>query len=210
MPRPLRPVFAGAVYHLGTTGVSRCAGAPSPGRARKSKRRPLERCLVYTDDVDRERFLELLARTVIHRGWRCHTYCLMGTHYHLLVETPDPDVSAGLQYLNGCYAQWFNRRHRRRGHLFGARFWGELVANDSHLLELSRYIVRNPVRAGLCTHPIEWRWSSYGAMIGARPQPLFLTTGWLLEQFAAQRPVARERYRAWVAAGGRQRLPLAA
>ena len=134
----------------------------------------------------------------------------MGTHYHLLVETPEPDVSAGVQYLNGRYAQWFNLRHERAGHLFGARFHDELVQTDSHFLEVCRYIVRNPVRAGLCAHPLQWRWSSYGAIVGARPQPLFLTVNRLLELFAPDRAVARERYRLWVAAGAAVPVPIAA
>jgi putative transposase len=203
VPRPLRPAFAGAMYHVTTRGVARCAAGGPAGRAsRADGDGGLQHCLIYTDDVDRARFLELLAVTVLRRRWRCHAYCLMGTHYHALVETQNADISAGLQYLNGRYGQWFNRRHRRAGHLFGARFGSELVETDADLLEASRYIARNPLRAGLCLDPLEWRWSSHGATVGAARQPLFLTVNLLLRLFSPHRNVARERYRAWVTADG--------
>lgn len=159
---------------------------------------------LFRDREDCLTFLELLADATRVRRWNLHTLCLMGTHYHLLVETPEPDVSAGLQYLNGCYAQWFNRRHGRVGHLFGARFWAELVTSDERLVGVARYIVLNPVRAGLCADPADWAWSSHAATAGLRTQPLFLTVSRLLAYFSAGRERARERYLDWVEAGRRE------
>lgn len=197
MPRPLRPAFEGAVYHAGTRGVARC---PPGGAAVRRGAGGKARCPIYTDEVDRTRFLELLARTVDRHAWRCHAYCLMTTHYHLLIETPDADVSQGMQYLNGCYAQWFNRRHGRGGHLFGERFGARVVTAEPHLVETCRYIVLNPVRAGLCTFAEEWPWSSHAAKLGLRPRPPFLTVSWLLDQFGPDPATARAGYAHWVAA----------
>lgn len=145
-----------------------------------------------------------------HR-WRCHAYCLLGNHYHLLVETLEASLSEGMRRLNGVYAQWFNRKHEVGGHLFQGRFHSVLVESPWHLLELSRYIVLNPVGAGLCGHPREWRWSSYRGTEGSEaPLPL-LTVDWLLGQFGRRSEQAREAFRAFVEdAPDRTRRPSAA
>ena len=127
MARPLRIEFPGAVYHI-----------TSRGNGRQD---------IFSDDDDRIDFLERLSATVEHFHWICHAYCLMTNHYHLLIETPDGNLSAGMRQLNGTYTQAFNRKHRQVGHLFQGRFKSILVEKESHLLTLSRYIVRNPVAA---------------------------------------------------------------
>ncbi len=150
---------------------------------------------IFTDDRDRRRFLELLGVAVSRHGWLCHSYCLMPNHFHLMIQTPAGDISGGMQALNGGYAQWFNRRHGFDGHLFQSRFHSALLQSNWHLLELSRYIVLNPVRARLCGDPAEWRWSSYRAAMAMVPKPAFLTVNWLLEQFGPDSESARSAFR---------------
>ena len=113
----------------------------------------------------------MLGRVVSGYGWECHAYCLMGTHFHLLVTTPHPNLAAGMQRLKGAYAQAFNHGRRRSGHLFQGRYHAVLVESDGHLLELYRYIALNPVRAGLCDRAIDWSWGSYPAAVGTAPRP---------------------------------------
>jgi hypothetical protein len=125
----------------------------------------------------------------------------MDNHYHLLLETPQPNLSRGMRQLNGRYTQAYNRRHRRVGHLFQGRFTAILVEKDAHLLELCRYVVLNPVRAKLATHPRLWTWSSYRATVGETGAPAWLTTDWLLGQFGSRPREALERYRTFVAEG---------
>ncbi len=165
MARQLRLQFPGAVYHLTSRG--------NAGQA------------IYLDDADRARFLDLLGREVEQQRWRCHAYCLMDNHYHLLVETPEANLSRGMGRLNMAYAQGFNRRHERAGHLFQGRYKAIVVERDSHLLELCRYLVLNPVRAGLVDSPMAWPWSSYRATASAREAPDWLTTRWILRHFDA-------------------------
>jgi REP element-mobilizing transposase RayT len=175
MARPLRVQVAGGFFHV---------------TARGNRRQP-----IFMDNVDVERFIAILAEVAARYGWRLHAYCLMTNHYHLLVETPEANLSAGFHRLNFLYAQWFNRRRGLDGHLFQGRFHSVLIERQEHLVELARYIVLNPVRAGLCRHPGEWRWSSYRAVAGrARPAP-FLTVAWLLDQFGETTASARAAYR---------------
>src|SRR6184192_2866099 len=140
MPRLPRPRFAGALYHIG---------------ARGNRRQQIFSCA-----TDYRRFLAILAFVVERFGWRCLTYCLMPNHFHLLVETPEPNISEGMQLLNGTYAQWFNLRYGYDGHLFQGRYFSQLIEGPYHLLELSRYVVLNPVRAGICEDAAGWPWSS--------------------------------------------------
>jgi putative transposase len=184
MPRPQRPQFPGAIYHVSTRGN------------RKQE--------IFSDDHDRIRFLQLVEHVVSELAWRCHTYCLMTNHYHLLVETPLGNISQGMQNLNGVYAKWFNWRHGYEGHLFERRFRGGLVEGDAHLLELTRYIVLNPVRAGLTGTADAWRWSSYNATIGAQSRPKLLTCAWVLSLFSGDPRRACELYAEFVADGAAQ------
>jgi putative transposase len=181
MARPLRIEYDGAVYHVTSRGN---AGTK-----------------IYRDDTDRARFLEVLGAVVERFGWICHAYCLMGNQYHLLVETPQPNLSRGMQHLNGVYTQWFNRRHSRGGHLVQGRFKSIVVEKESYLLELARYIVLNPVRAKLVRSARDWRWSSYRATAGQTDPPDFLTVDWLLSQFARNRGKATRAYRDFVKRG---------
>jgi hypothetical protein len=125
----------------------------------------------------------------------------MDNHYHLLIETIDPTLSRGMRQLNGVYTQVFNRRHDRVGHVFQGRYKAILVEKEAYLLELSRYIVLNPVRAKIVKKPEEWEWSSYRATAGLREAPPFLTVDWILGQFASERRRAQRLYRKFVAGG---------
>ncbi len=155
---------------------------------------------IFTDDRDRERFLGLLDLTVERYGWELHSYCLMTNHFHLLVSTPYANVSAGMQYLNGCYAQWFNWRHDFEGHVVERRFWSELVTSERQLLATARYIVLNPVRAGLCATAGDWPWSSYRATVTGRRQVPRLSN-WLISLFGRDPVEARESYARFVRQG---------
>jgi REP-associated tyrosine transposase len=180
MPRPPRVQFAGAVYHLMNRGV----------RGED----------LYTDAREHAHFLALLAETCVRYEWRLGSYCLMGNHYHLLVTTPEPTLSVGMQWLNSCYAQWFNWRHRHQGHAFFRRFHSVLIKTDSQLAEVTRYILLNPVRAHLCQRAEDWPWSSYRAIIGKEPMPAFLTADWLLAEFGVGMEQARVNFAAFVRA----------
>lgn len=143
----------------------------------------------------------LFDRAVTRRGWLCHAYCLMDNHYHLVVETPQPNISAGMHELNLGYAKSFNRRHDFNGHVFENRFYGSLAESDSHFLELARYVVLNPVRAGVCETASEWRWSSYRATVGLEVAPRFLTTKRVLSHFGNEVGAARVAYAEFVRDG---------
>ena len=123
---------------------------------------------------DREFFLVLLQTVVDRYGWRVHVYCLMGNHFHLVVETPGANLATGMQFLKGQYAMWFNKMTGREGALFERRYRSELAEREAHAYELFRYVVLNPVRANLCAHPRDWRWSSYCAAVGIVRAPRFL------------------------------------
>jgi REP element-mobilizing transposase RayT len=114
---------------------------------------------IFVDDDDRRTFLHHLAEVVSRQQWQAHAFCLLGTHYHLIVSTTRARLSAGLHRLNSIYAQDFNRRHARRGHVFGDRFAAWLIEEDEHLAAACRYVIENPVRAGLCERAEDWRWS---------------------------------------------------
>ena len=181
MARPLRMEFSGALYHITSRGDRREA--------------------IYEDDIDRHRFVEILGEVVERFNWLCHAYCLMSNHYHLVIETPDANLSKGMRQLNGVFTQASNRRHQRSGHLFQGRYKGILVDGDSYLLELTRYVVLNPVRAKMVKQPGDWPWSSYEAMMGEVQSPPWLSTDGLLVQFSKQRAAARRRYHQFVLEG---------
>jgi REP element-mobilizing transposase RayT len=181
MARPLRIEYPGAVYHI-----------TSRGNARQS---------IFLQDKDREKFLEILSETKARYNWLCHGFCLMDNHYHVLIETIDSTLSQGMRQLNGVYTQSFNRRQNRVGHVFQGRYKAVLVQKDTHLLELCRYVVLNPVRAKMVEHPGDWIWSSYCATAFGNQPPDWLTTDWILGQFSTKRPVAQERYRRFVEDG---------
>jgi len=153
------------------------------------------------NDADRTAFLDRLLIARNRFNWICHAYCLMENHYHLIIETPGGHLSRGMQYLNGSYTQWFNSRHGKVGHLFQGRFKSILIEKESYLLEVCRYVVLNPVRAGIISSPYEWRWSSYRATIGMdKPHPCLSIT-WILEQFGDELHRARAEYAGFVSEG---------
>jgi REP element-mobilizing transposase RayT len=127
---------------------------------------------IFLADGDHVLFLERCRKVFVRRSWIVHSYCLMPNHYHLVLETPSADLSAGMQEINGAYAQWFNRNHGFVGHVFQGRFKAVIVESDGHLLHLTRYIATNPSRAGLCSTPALWPWSSYTNLVSDAPGPL--------------------------------------
>ena len=159
---------------------------------------------IFVDDFDRERFMVLFAKVCRKLGWRCVAYCLMGNHIHLVVDVPAFTISRGMQLLNGQYAQAFNRRHGYVGHLFQARFSASRVDDDAHSLQVGRYVVLNPVRAGMVEEAVDWEWSSHPAMLGKVAPPPFLDVEWTLGQFARKLDDARRAYADFIAAGERE------
>jgi REP element-mobilizing transposase RayT len=153
---------------------------------------------IFRDDQDRRLFLDLLAQEIVRSGWILHEYCLMTNHYHLEIETPECTLSTGMHRFLGRYVQRFNRRHGRRGHLFQERFKNVLVEKESYGLELSRYIVLNPVRAGVVARPEDSIWSSYRARAGFTTCPEWLTIDPLLSQFGAHRKSQQQAWRDFV------------
>jgi REP element-mobilizing transposase RayT len=154
MARPLRIQLPGLTYHIHSRGNGRM--------------------IIYLDDCDREKFLELLAEVVELFRLACPAFCMMGNHYHLVITTTDANLSKAIHALNGRYGQWWNRRHDRVGHVFQGRFGAKVVQQDPYLLTVCKYVVENPVRRNLVESPDQWRWSSYRATAGLEPVPSFL------------------------------------
>ena len=189
MSRPLRIEFAGALYHV-----------TSRGNGRKP---------IFRNDQDRLSFLEVLHKVNQRYHWLCHAYCLMSNHYHLILETPEGNLSYGMRQLNGVYTMYFNRRHRTVGPVFEGRYKAILVEKESYLLEVCRYVVLNPVRAGLVERPEGWSWSSYRGTAGLNKPHPSLTIDWILGQMGKEKRGAGKRYRAYVKEGDRGRNDLA-
>lgn len=180
MPRLQRQQIPGGIYHVTTRGNR---GQP-----------------IVLRDADCELLVDLLADVVRRLAWKLHAYCVMPNHYHALVQTPNADISIGMQLLNGRYAQAFNRRHGYEGHLFERRFRGAVVESEWHLAELTRYVVLNPVRARLCRHAADWKWSSYRATVGLDRCPSFLSLD-LLGMFGNTLERARDAFVRFVGEG---------
>lgn len=190
MTRPLRLEYPGALYHV-----------TSRGNAQED---------IYLDDSDRRIFLRLLGTSVTQHRWLLHAFCLMGNHYHLLLETPQPNLSRGMRQLNGVYSQCFNRRHERVGHVFQGRFTAILVERETYLLELARYVPLNPVRAGFVSSAERWPWSSYRAAAGLEPVPPWLNTTGVLGRFGSEPARASMRFQEFVQDGMRAASPWSA
>lgn len=184
MSRPLRIEYPGAWYHVMNRGMARSD--------------------VFHADDQRERFLALLADTADRFNVEWHAYCLMENHYHLMVRTPEANLQRIMRHINGVYTQYFNRAEGRDGPLFRGRYKAILVDADAHWLELSRYIHRNPLEAGLVRNLSRYRWSSYPAYIGEKPPPDWLTTKYVLNAIGKRR--LHERYKIYVAGDNEEDL----
>jgi len=189
MTRPLRLEFPGALYHVTSRG---------------NRRNP-----IYRDDGDRRAWLDMLGRVCERHHFVVHSFCQMTNHYHLLIETVEANLSQGMRQLNGLYTQRFNWRHDLVGHLFQGRYKAILVQKESYLLELSRYIVLNPLRANMVSSLDDWRWSSHHFISQDHP-PTWLERKWLLGRFGNTHTEAVSAYRAYVLAGIGQMNPLSA
>lgn len=183
MARPLRLELAGGLYHVTARGDGRDD--------------------IYLSDRDREMWLEVFGQVCKRFNWVCHAWCQMTNHYHLLIETPEANLAEGMRQLNGVYTQRFNRIHARVGHVFQGRYKAILVERDSYLLELARYVVLNPLRAGMVKRLETWPWSSYLDICGQAIQREWMQTDWVLAQFGRQRASAIRKYVQFVHEGAR-------
>jgi putative transposase len=177
MPRSRRTELAGGIHHVFVRGAVRQT--------------------IYLDDRDREWYLAKLARVARWMSWSCMSYCLMGNHMHLLIQTPEPNLGVGMQRLHGAFAQAFNRRHEKDGHVFGSRYKAKLVKTDAQLWATARYIALNPVVAGLCATPEAWPWSSHAAILDGSDPPC-LDRPRLLSYFASQGGDPCRRYAEYI------------
>ncbi len=181
MARPLRIEYPGAFYHI----ISR-------GNAWED---------IFVGGTDKAKFTEYLEKASQRFSIVVHSYCLMRNHYHLLIETPHPNLSKAIQWLNVSYALYHNKKRERHGHLFQGRFRSILIGGDEYLMELSRYIHLNPVRAHILEDPALYKWSSYAAFIGKERAPKWLETGRLLAYFGSDKKKSTEKYREFVEDG---------
>lgn len=187
MARQARIEYKGALYHL-----------TSRGNAKQD---------IFLSDEDRLGFIERLRKARNRYNTIVYAYCLMDNHFHLLVETPDGNVSQFMRHLNSTYTQHFNITNKKLGRLFQGRFKAILVQKDLYFLELARYIVLNPVRAGMVKSAKDWRWSSYRATAGITTSIDWLNSDWLLSQFSKRRSLAIRKYRQFVLAGKKSQSP---
>lgn len=190
MARPLRLEFAGALYHVTSRG---------------DRQEDIFLC-----DDDRVDWLAVLGGVCVRFNWTVHAFCQMTNHYHLLLETADGNLAKGMRQLNGLYTQRVNRRHHLVGHLFQGRYKAILVQKEAYLLELTRYVVLNPLRAKLVNTLDDWPWSSYPCVTGQVAAPRWLDTDCLLVRFGAERDKALQGYRQFVMAGRGAPSPLQA
>ena len=180
MARPLRIEFPDAIHHVTSRGN--------------------ERRDIFRDEVDRLQFLQFLGQAVTRFGWSVTAWVLMTNHFHLVVQTPEPNLSRGMHWLNGTYSAWFNRRHKRSGHLLQGRFKSVLVEGENYLREVIRYTVLNPVRAGMVARPEEYRWSSYRSSAGLDRADDCLDLPSVLQMFDPDPSAARQLYQEFVMA----------
>lgn len=178
MARSLRIIYPGAVYH-----------ATSRGNAKQD---------IFCSQNDRILFLDTLEQCVKRYGFVIHAFCLMNNHYHLLVETPNGNLSDGMRHINQIYTQKYNFLHNKVGHLFQGRFKASIVERDSHLLEVIRYVANNPVRAGYVESPADYIWSSYRQTAGLSIGNRWLSTSWVLDQFSGTRAQKQAQYMQFV------------
>lgn len=178
MPRPLRIEYPGARYHLMSRGDRREA--------------------IFADDQDRAQFLRTLGEACAKTGWQVHAYCLMSNHFHAVVETPQPNLAAGMRWLLGTYTQRFNGRHQHWGHLFGGRYKAQLIDETSpgYLVQACNYVHLNPRRAGLVPERErleKYGWSSYPAYVRPTLRPTWLRVDRVLGEHGLQSDSAKSR-----------------
>lgn len=180
MARPLRIEFPDAVYHVTSRGNDRKA--------------------IFRDDIDRRKFIAFLGEAVERFGWSLTAWVLMTNHFHLVLQTPEANLSQGMHWLNSSYVGWFNRRHKRAGHLYQGRFKSPLIEKETYLRDTLRYVVLNPVRAGMVVRPENYKWSSYRATAGLEVAPAWLDTKSTLALFDPDPDAARRIYQDFVVA----------
>jgi len=180
MARALRIEFPGALYHVTSRG---------------NERRP-----IFRSARDRRTFLTFLGQAAKRFRWSVTAYVLMTNHFHLVIQTAEPNLSRGMQWLNGTYAGWFNHRHERAGHLFQGRFHALLVEKEAYFAELLRYVVLNPVRAKMVGRPEEYEWSSYRATAGLEASPEWLDVPAAVAWLGAEPADGQTAYRRFVLA----------
>ncbi|MBU4315456.1 transposase [Patescibacteria group bacterium] len=181
MARQLRIQYPGALYHITVRGNQKKE--------------------IYYSDYDRRCFLSVIERVFKARNIICHAYCLMPNHFHLVLETPEANISLCMRDINSIYTQSYHKIHNTVGHLFQGRFKSFLIEKESYLLEVIRYTVLNPVRAGLVDDPEDWRWSSYCATVGYRRPPKWLSISWILLFFSCNKRRARRDFINFVYSG---------
>ncbi len=181
MGRPIRIEYPGALYHI-----------TSRGNERKD---------IFQDGADREKFLEIVADYHDRFGILVHAYVLMDNHYHLVLETPQGNLVKIMHGINGAYTSWYNRKYNRVGHLFQGRYRAILVDKDSYLVELSRYVHLNPVRAGMSKRPERYAWSSFPGYVWKEKVVAWVEYAWVLSQFGTRQDRSRKKYREYVHQG---------
>ncbi|HJN85289.1 MAG TPA: transposase [Patescibacteria group bacterium] len=181
MARHARTTYPGAHYHI-----------TSRGNNKKT---------IFDNDNDRLLFLKLLGTAVLKFGWKCYAYCLMDNHFHLYIETPDDNVSVGMKHLNGQFASAMNKRYGRIGHVFQSRFHSIIIKDDQQRLNVARYVVLNPVRAGLVQNPKQWKWSSYNATAGFAKEPIWLLGKDIIRYFENNTKSAQQEYSQFILQG---------
>lgn len=187
MVRPLRIEYPNALYHV-----------MSRGNAYQD---------IFLNDQDRQAFLKNLAHCIEQHNLLCHAYCLMGNHYHLLLETPDANLSKAMRDINGNYTQMFNKRHDRSGHVLQGRYKAYLIEKEIYLLEVVRYIVNNPVVARMVQDPKHWKWSSYRSTVGLSRRPKWLETDFTMSLFSNDTSDAQRKYEIFVRTGSNRESP---
>lgn len=181
MGRPLRIEYEGALYHITSRGN--------------------ERRKIFKDKTDRRTFLDIVKDYHDRFGVLIHSYVLMDNHYHLILETPKGNLLKVMHGINSRYTVYFNRRHKRSGHLFQGRYKAIIVDKDAYLIPLSRYVHLNPVRATIAEGPEGYKWSSYNGYIGKRKEDNWVEYSWVLSKFAQNKKVAWQKYKKYTEEG---------
>lgn len=151
---------------------------------------------IFHDALDRLRFLRIVERATTLYAARVFALCLMGNHFHMVLDTPRGNISETMQYINGVFAQVSNRRYGQTGHVFESRFRSLLIERERYLKRVARYVVRNPVRAGLAPKVADWKWSTYRATAGLEAAPPWLDIEWI--DWAYQAPTRKEAQKRYV------------